>query len=93
MSCPNAGKRRKKCDKLRSAAEHPQGIAAATIALKYLNRSLLLLHWFGAFFYRRLTERDLFTLERGLYKRRKEAMAGSLQDRDLCIASGMLPLW
>ena len=63
-SCPNAGRRRKKCDKLRSVAEHPQGIAAATTPYKFLNGDVVAaaLVW-RIFFYRRLTERDLITAQ------------------------------
>jgi len=85
MSCPNAGKRRKKCDKLRSAAEHSQGIAAATIALKYLNRSLLLLHWFGAFFLSTTDgERPFYRRSVGPVRWAKEALAGSYPSGLVC---------
>jgi hypothetical protein len=43
--------RRKKCDKLHSVAKHLEGNAAATTPYKFLNGTLLLLHWFGASFF------------------------------------------
>lgn len=57
-SFPNERGMREKHDKLRS---NPKDDAVKNIPSKYIKKECFCLHRFGVSFYRRLTERDLFT--------------------------------
>ena len=62
ISCPNAGRRRKKYDKLRSKAKHLEGFIVISIPCLNNFFMLITIKVWRIFFYRRLTEWDLIPI-------------------------------